>query len=138
MEKPSWEANSSSANQEMSHTLWNPMVQYHIHKSPNVSLSSARSIQSIPHTTSWRSTLILVLSSHLHTGIPSGPFPSGFPTKTLSATLYLPKCATTIPFAIWSSKIYVTRCTDHIALLYAVFSIALLPCPSDPKITKYA
>ena len=87
---------------------------------------------------SWRSTLIL--SSHLCTGAPSELFPSGFPAKTLSATLYLPKCATTIPFVIWSPEIlvYVMRCIDHIALLHAVFSIPVLPCPSDPQITKYA
>ena len=40
--------------------------------------------QSNPHKhtpTSWRS--ILILSTHLRLGLPSGLFPSGFPTKTL-------------------------------------------------------
>jgi hypothetical protein len=33
MEKsPSWEANRSSATQEIPHILWNPKDQYHIHK----------------------------------------------------------------------------------------------------------
>ena len=42
----------------------------------HLSLSWASPIQSIyPHPTSWRSTLIL--STHLHLGLPSGLFPSG-------------------------------------------------------------
>ena len=47
----------------------------------HLSLSWARPIQSIyQHPTSWRS--ILILSTHLRLGLPSGLFPSGFPTKT--------------------------------------------------------
>ena len=38
-----------------------------------------------PHPTSWWTTLIL--SSHLHIGLQSGLFPSGFPTKTVQASL---------------------------------------------------
>jgi len=45
-----------------------------------LSLSWIRSIQSIPQRTSWRS--ILILSFH-YIDLPSGFFPSGFPTKTL-------------------------------------------------------
>ena len=48
----------------------------------HLSLSWASPIQSkYPHPTSWRS--ILILSTHLRLGLPSGFFPSGFPTKTL-------------------------------------------------------
>ena len=57
------------------------------------SLSWASPIQSIyPHPTSWRS--ILILSTYLRLGLPSGLFPSGFPTKTLHAPLSSPICAT--------------------------------------------
>ena len=49
----------------------------------HLSLSWASPIQPIyPHPTSWRS--ILILSTHLRLGLPSGLLPSGFPTKTLT------------------------------------------------------
>ena len=52
----------------------------------HLSLSWASPIQSIyPHLTSWRS--ILILSTHLRLGLPSGLLPSGFPTKTLYTPL---------------------------------------------------
>ena len=48
----------------------------------HLSLSWASPIQSIyPHSTSWRS--ILILSTHLRLGLPSALLPSGFPSKTL-------------------------------------------------------
>ena len=59
----------------------------------HLSLSWASPIQSTyPHPTSWRS--ILILSTHLRLGLPSGLFPSGFPTKTLYAPLSSPIRAT--------------------------------------------
>ena len=59
----------------------------------HLSLSRANPIQSTyPHPTSWRSSLIL--STHLRLGLPSGLFPSGFPTKTLYTPLSSPIRAT--------------------------------------------
>ena len=59
----------------------------------HLSLSWDSPIQSIyPHSTSWRS--ILILSTHLRLGLPSGLVPSGFPTKTLYTTLSSPIRAT--------------------------------------------
>ena len=61
----------------------------------HLSLSWASSIQSIPHLISWRS--IIILSSHLSLSLPSGLFPSGFPTKTLYTPLPSPTRATCPP-----------------------------------------
>jgi hypothetical protein len=59
----------------------------------HLSLSWANSIQSPqPPPTSSRS--IYILSSHLRLGLPSGLFPSGFPTNTLCTTLSSPIRAT--------------------------------------------
>ena len=59
----------------------------------HLSLSWANPIHSTyPHPTSWRS--ILILSTHLRLGLPSGVFPSRFPTKTQYTPLSSPICAT--------------------------------------------
>ena len=58
----------------------------------HLSLSWASPIQSINlHPTSWRS--ILILSTHLRLGIPSGLLPSGFLSQTLYTPLSSPICA---------------------------------------------
>ena len=93
MEQSPWESNRFSASQEIPHILWNSKVHYRIHKCPPTVLSWDTAMQSIPpHPTSWRS--ILILSSHLRLGLPSGLFPSGFPTKTLYTPLFSPIRAT--------------------------------------------
>jgi hypothetical protein len=62
------------------------------------SLSLARSIQSIPsHPISLRS--ILILSTHLRLGLPSGIFPSGFPTNLLYAFLFSPFVLHAVPIS---------------------------------------
>ena len=59
----------------------------------HMSLSWASPIQSIyPHSTSWRS--VLIISTHLCLGHPGGLLPSGFPTKTLYTPLSSPIRAT--------------------------------------------
>ena len=87
----SWENDRFSASQEIPRILWNPNVHYRIHKCPPP-LPILRHINAVPHTTLWRS--ILILSSHLRLGLPSGLFPSGFPTNTLYTPLLSPKRAT--------------------------------------------
>ena len=56
----------------------------------HLSLSWASPIQSTyPHPTSWRS--ILILSTHLRLGLPSGLSPSGLQTKTTSYIIFYNK-----------------------------------------------
>ena len=51
----------------------------------HLALTCAGSIQSIPHNLS-SSRYTLILSSHLHLSLPSGLFPSSFPTKTICSS----------------------------------------------------
>jgi len=76
------EASSHLTRQEIPHLFWNPKVHYSVHKSPLLVLIQSQ-INPI-HTSipiSLRS--ILILSSRLNLGLPSGLFPSDFPTKIL-------------------------------------------------------
>ena len=83
---PSRIANRFSVTQEIHHILWNPKVHYCIHECPPlVPILSQLDPVHAPHSTSWRS--ILILSSHLRLGLPSGLLPSGFPTNTLYTPL---------------------------------------------------
>ena len=93
VKSPSWEANWFAASQEIPRISRNPKVHYRTHKCPPPVSILGQPIQSIyPHPTSWRS--ILILSTHLRLGLPSGLFPSGFPTKTLHTSLSSPIRAT--------------------------------------------
>ena len=98
----------------------------------HLSLSWASPIQSIhPHPSSWRS--VLILSTHLRLGLPSGLFPSGFHTKTLytpSPQQYAPHAQLISFFSISSPAQYWVRGTNHLALRYAISYIPPLPRPS--------
>jgi len=85
-QNPSWEVNRFWASQEIYVTR---RFITTFTSARHLSLSWATSIQSIPsHFTSWRS--VLILSSHLRLGLPSGLFPSFFRTKTLYTPLLSP------------------------------------------------
>jgi hypothetical protein len=108
----SWEANRSSASKYNVVQIWPGLIVCkqvtvcpgHIFEPPctfpaihgtqkfitafttnrHLSLSSARSIQSIPPHCTYRRS-ILILSYHLHLGLPIGLLPSDIPTKSLYA-----------------------------------------------------
>ena len=80
---------------------------------------------------------ILILSPLLLLGLPSGLFPSGFPTKSLRTPLICPYTLHAQPitfFSILSHKKYWVSSTDHSAPHYIVFSTPLLLIPLRPKI----
>jgi len=85
-QSPSWEANRLAVVKKFPAFYGTRKFITSFTSARQLSLSWASSIQSIPpHSTSWRS--ILILSSHLSLGFPSGLFTSGFHNKTLYAPL---------------------------------------------------
>jgi hypothetical protein len=92
-QSPSWEAKMSWATQEIPRIYETRRFITVFTRARPLSLSWARLIQSMsPHPTSRRS--ILILSSHLRLGLPSGLLPSGFPSKALYAPILSPIRAT--------------------------------------------
>jgi hypothetical protein len=68
-QSPPWEANSSSASQEIPRILWNPKVHYLIHKIPPLfPILSQINPGHVPHHISYKT--FLILSSPLRLDLP--------------------------------------------------------------------
>jgi hypothetical protein len=113
MELRPWQAASCSAIQEFPNIFWNPKVHYRVHKSLplDTMLSQTNSVHTIPpyfYNTHFTSP------SHLHLGLPSGLFPSGFPTKILYTFLFSLACY--MPYTCsftWSFEFYLAKSTSY-------------------------
>jgi hypothetical protein len=101
-----------------------------------------------PHPTSR--TSVLILSSHLNLGVPSGPLPSGFSTKTPYATFLSPCMPQVLPIKFFL-KYYDTygneivdlrvRKSRTLKLTHSVHLLTFLyisvPHPSQPQSRLY-
>ena len=83
---PSWEASRFLASQEIPRILLNLKVHYRIHKCPPP-VPFLSQIDPVTAPTSHPLGSLFILSSHIRLGLPSGLFPSGFPTETLYTPL---------------------------------------------------
>jgi len=72
--------------------LWNPKVNYRVHKGPPIVSTQSR-MHPVHTSPTYSLKYSLILSSHLRLGLRSVLFPSGFPNKILDAVLLLVMCA---------------------------------------------
>ena len=109
----SWEANRFSAGQEIPLISLKPKIYYPIIKCPPpLPISSQLDPIHAPHPTSWR--FIIIISSHLSVGLPSGLFPSGFPIKFLYTpqVVSFPQASPSNSFIRLSSPPILATCSD--------------------------
>ena len=134
---PSWEANRFSASQKTYVFYGTRRFITTLTSAHHLSLSTARSIQSVPtHPTSWRS--ILILFSYLSLGLPSGLFPTGFYTKTLYTPHLSPIRATCSTHLILDFITGTALGEEYRSLSSSLCSFLHFPCYLVPLRPKYS
>ena len=91
-------------------------------KAYHLSLCWARPTQSLPPFHFLK--IHLILYSHLHQGLPSGLFPSGFPTKILYPSLLSPTTAVSL---FWRSVPNAARTLFLVMVTFALPRTSFLP-----------
>jgi hypothetical protein len=132
-QNPSWETNLFSASPEIPRILWNPKVHYGVYKTQSSVpiLNQINPVLVSPHTTFWRS--ILILFSVYIWAFKVVSFPQVSPLKSsmhFSSTPYLLHGPLISFFSIWLPELYSVRNTDHLAPHYLVSFTPLLLSPS--------
>jgi hypothetical protein len=95
-QNPSWEADSHSASQEIPSFIWNPTVQYRVHKipPPAPNLSHMNPVHNL-----FQINFNIIFPSTSRSPV---TFPSDFPIKIMYALPTYPMRATRIANLIWS------------------------------------
>ena len=136
---PSWEAKRFAASQEIPRIVWKPNVHYRMHKCPPPVLILSQ-LDLVHTSTSHFLKIQLILSSHLRLGLPSGFFPSGFPTKSLYTSLTSPIRATCPPTQLIPLD-FITRAIlgeKYRSLSSSLWSFLKLPCYLIPLRLNYS
>jgi hypothetical protein len=115
---PSWEAANCAATLELPSVLWNPKVHYRIHKSPPL-VPILSQIDPVHIIASYLRS-ILILSTHVRLGLPSGFFPyHQYPIRThlLPHSCYMP-CPSHPPWLDHSNYSWRTVQVTKLLIMY--------------------
>ena len=143
-QNPSWEANSFSHSQGIPRILCNPKVHYRIHKCPPP-VPVLSQINPVHASISHSQRSFLILSFHLHLGLPSSLFSVRFPhqnpvyTSPLPNTCYMPRNLSLLHFItrIVFGEQYRSLSSSLCSFLHSPVTPTLL-CPNIPLSTQFS